>query len=338
MLNRVAKTYFLVVLCFSFAQDVRAESPIKFVMDWLFDGPQAIWTVAGQSRCFPDKGLNVSIDRGFGSGDTISKIASGAYDIGVADFGAIVRYNAEHPGNRVLTVFIVSELSGTSVAVLKSSGITKPKDLEGKKIASPQGDASRVMFPAFAKQNGVDASKIEWVTVAPKLRQAMLVQGQADAVAGHSFTVIEGLKELGVKPDDMLVMSYSKYGVEVPGNSVIVRPDWAVAHKKELQAFLQCAVYGIKGTISNPQQATETLKPYNSMIDPKAEVAGLEYSTATAVLTPYVKEHGLSVVDPARLERSIAIVADTIQVPPPSLGDVWTGDYLPPKSELMLSN
>jgi NitT/TauT family transport system substrate-binding protein len=336
MINQAVKASFI-ALGVAVASSAHAETKIKFLMDWVFDGPQAIWTAAGQSSCFPDKGLQVSIDRGFGSGDTISKVATEAYDIGVADFGAVVQYNVQHPENRMQIVFIVSDISGTSVAALKPSGIKGPKDLEGKKIASPQGDASRVMFPAFAKKNDVNVDKIEWVTVTPKLRQAILVQHQADAVAGHSFSVLEGLKALGVKPDDVFMMTYGDYGVDVPGNSVIVRPDWGKAHKKELQGFLSCAAYGIKESIRDPERATETLAKYNSLIDPKFEIAGLEYSTRTAVLTPRVKQNGLSVVDPSRLDRAIDLVAEATKLAKPAVSDIWDGEYLPDKSELMIS-
>ena len=119
MMSRFVTATILIALGFG-AQLARAETSIKFVMDWVFDGPQAIWTVAGQSTCFPDKGLNVSIDRGYGSGDTITKIAAGAYDIGVADFGTIVAYNAQHPDNKITVVLIVSDLSATAVSDRKS--------------------------------------------------------------------------------------------------------------------------------------------------------------------------------------------------------------------------
>src|SRR5229473_6399291 len=82
------------------AADAAERTPIKFVMDWAFEGAQSIWTVAAESGCFQQAGLDVKIDRGFGSGDAVSKVASGAYDIGVSDFNTLISYNGAHPSEK----------------------------------------------------------------------------------------------------------------------------------------------------------------------------------------------------------------------------------------------
>src|SRR6266567_4309664 len=72
-------------------------TPIKFVMDWAWEGTQASWAIASDSGCYAKNGLDVKTDRGFGSGDSIGKVVGGAYDIGVADFSTVVNYNNSHP-------------------------------------------------------------------------------------------------------------------------------------------------------------------------------------------------------------------------------------------------
>ncbi|PZP25843.1 MAG: taurine ABC transporter permease [Pseudomonas kuykendallii] len=329
------KALLAVGLGIALTQPVFAEDmPLKVVLDWAFEGPQAMWSAAAQSGCFGQKKLDVSIDRGFGSGDTISKVAAGSYDIGVADFGSIVAYNAKHPDNPLVAAFIVSDRSSASVNVLKSSGITSPKALEGKRIADTQGEASRVLFPAFAKENGIDPAKISWVNVSVNLRQASLVRGQADAAAGHILTVVNGLRALGVKKDEIFSMPFAEYGVDVPGNAVIAKPAWAQAHPQQMRDFLSCTVAGIKTTISDPKAAIASLKKYNSMLDADYEAEHLEFATHVAVLTPHVKQNGLSNIDPARLNRSIEQISEALGVERPLTSQVWTADYLPPQSEL----
>jgi NitT/TauT family transport system substrate-binding protein len=318
------------------AQTASAATPVKFVMDWAFDGPQAIWTIAAQQACFAKQGLDLKIDRGFGSSDSIGKVAAGAYDIGVADFSSIVAYDAAHPDTALKIVFVVSDRSPTSVSVLKTSGVTKPKDLEGKRLADSQGEASRVLFPAFAKANGIDISKITWVSVAPNLREASLLQGKADAAAGHMFTVLSGMKALNVSQDKVLTMEYAKYGVDVPGSSVIVRQQWASTHQKEMQGFLTCAASGIRASISDPKAALASLHQYNSLLDDPSEALALDFSTRYAILTPRVKQNGLSYVDPARYNEVLRQVSGALGVPTPALSNIWDGAFLPPKTQLMV--
>jgi NitT/TauT family transport system substrate-binding protein len=313
----------------------QAQTPVKFVMDWAFEGAQSIWTIADQKSCFSNKGLKVTIDRGFGSGDAISKVASGAYDVGVADFSSIVAYNAAHPDQKLITTFVISDRSPTSVVTLKKNGITTPKQLEGKRIADALGEASRVLFPVFAQKNDIDTTKVNWVNVTPNLRQASLLQGQADAAAGHVFTVLLGLRALGVKDDEIQLMPYANYGVDLLGNSIMTKPQWATSHKKEMQDFISCAITGIKASIAEPDAAIASLKKFNSMADDKIEIEGLKFSSTFAILTPHVKEEGLSQIDPERLRTMLPQIAKAIDIPVPTPDEIWTDAYLPPKAERM---
>jgi NitT/TauT family transport system substrate-binding protein len=321
---------------FATAAAAAERVPVKFVMDWAFEGAQAIWTVAADRGCFAQAGLDVKIDRGFGSGDAVSKVASGAYDIGVADFSTLVSYNGTHRGEKLIAAFVVSDRSATSVVTLKKNGISKPQDLVGKRLADAQGEASRVLFPAFAKANGIDPGAVTWVTVAPNLRQTTLFHGQADAAAGHLFTIITGLQALGVGEADMVEFPYADFGVSAFGNSVIVKPEWAAAHPDIMRSFIRCAVAGIKGSIANPRYAIASLKKFNAMADDKTESTALAFSTNRAILSDDVRKYGLSAMEPGRLDRVLAQVADALQVPKPAAADVWTAAYLPPRDELML--
>jgi len=50
----------------------------------------------------------------------------------------------------------------------KDSGINTPKDLVGKKIGAPPGDAQRRSFPALATAHGFDAGQVTFVNIAPE--------------------------------------------------------------------------------------------------------------------------------------------------------------------------
>lgn len=311
-------------------------TPIKFVMDWAWEGTQASWAVASDSGCYAKAGLDVKTDRGFGSGDAIGKVAGGAYEIGVADFSTLVNYNSSHPTAKLITVFIVSDRALTSAVGMKKAGINKPKDLEGKKIAGVQADASRTLFPAFAKANGIDMKTINWVSVAPNLRQTAVFQGQADAAVGHLNTVVTGMHKLGVKDEEMTIMPYADNGVRLYGNAVIVKPDWAAAHADVMKSFVKCAVAGIKGTLADPKAAVTTMQKFSSMVDQKSELDALDFSTTRAVYTDDVKKNGLSEVTAARLDSGLAQISDALGISKPAPSDVWTSAYLPPQSERMI--
>jgi NitT/TauT family transport system substrate-binding protein len=161
---------------------------LRVVLDWKYEGEHAQFTVPVTDGTYRKLGLNVRVDRGNGSGDTIAKVAAGAYDVGLADTYAMIRFNAANPNNQLISVAIVQDTSAVGVVGLRSKGINKPADLAGKRIYAPTSDAGRILFPIFASLNGIDLNSIQWNTVTSELRDSMLARREADAVTSNTVT------------------------------------------------------------------------------------------------------------------------------------------------------
>ena len=115
-----------------------AETAIKFQLDWRFEGPSALFLQPAAKGYFKQAGLDVSIDAGSGSGGTVTRVASGTYDMGLADMAALMEFHANNPDapNKPVAVMMVYNNTPASVMALKKSGITKPTDLTGKKMGA----------------------------------------------------------------------------------------------------------------------------------------------------------------------------------------------------------
>jgi NitT/TauT family transport system substrate-binding protein len=313
-----------------------AQTPIKFSMDWTYQGSQAIWFVAQDSGCFTREGLNVTIDRGFGAGDVLSKIGAGAYDIGFSDFNTLIQFNGENPNSKLISVLMVYDATPTSIATLKSSGVTKPADLVGKQIASPTNDASRILFPIFAKANGIDPAKVNWASTSPALRESMLARRQVDGTAGHMWTQLIGLRALGVKEDDINLMLYSKMGVDTFGSILVAKPSWAAANPRAVTSFIRCVAEGINGAIANPKAAIAALKKRDPLLDEAVETDRLLLSLSVGVLTENVKRNGLHTFNAERFTRAATIASEIFKVPMPEMRDIVDDKYLPPRKDLSI--
>jgi NitT/TauT family transport system substrate-binding protein len=314
----------------------KAQTPIKFLLAWTYEPPTSAWTLAQTSGCFERNGLDVTIDGGRGSGDTLSKVAAGAYDIGIADFSALVAFDAKYPDQRMIATMIMNDRAPMSVGVLKSSGITKPADVAGKRIADNVGEASREMFPAFAKSTGINPDSITWINVAPNLREVALVRGQADAAAGNFLTIWAGLHRLGLKDGDFTLMPYADYGVEIMGNSVVTKPAWAAAHPDIMKKFNACGIEAIRTSILQPPVAVDSLKSYNALIDRAEGITELQIANRVTSMTGYVKTHGLGGVDVDRVEKALTEISDALGIAKPAASEVWAADYLPPPEDRMV--
>jgi NitT/TauT family transport system substrate-binding protein len=65
-----------------------AADKVRFQTDWLPSGERAMYYGGWQKGIFADEGIDITITRGYGSGDTVTKLAGGAFDFGVADVAA----------------------------------------------------------------------------------------------------------------------------------------------------------------------------------------------------------------------------------------------------------
>ncbi len=313
-----------------------AQTPLKFTLDWVFQGPTSPFLVALDKGYYKAEGLDVTMDPGQGSAGAVQRVATGAYDIGFADVNSLIEYNAKNAGKEILCVFMAYDFPPFGVHALKKSGIAKPADLAGKKLGAPVFDASFRLFPAFAKKNGIDAASVQHVNLTPQLREQSLVQGTVDFISGHYFSSILDLKARGVKPEDVVSFNYSDYKMDVYGNGIIVSP--ALAAKPEVvTGFLRATAKAWKEVAANPAIGIAAAKKRDPLIDEKLETERLDMSLRMNVLTPFVKANGMGDVDPARFARSVKDVAEAFGLPAaPAPDKVFTAKFLPPKAERMV--
>ncbi len=318
------------------AATARAETEVKFVLDWALQGNHAMWALAFEKGYFAREGLKVTMDRGFGSGDSTIKVGSGTYDIGFSDVNGLVKFNAENPNNRVINVLQIFDNLLASVVSLKAKNIKTPQDLVGKTLASPDGEASRLLFPAFARANKIDPASIKWLSVTPQMRETLLVQGQTDAIAGFSSTAYFNIKAAGVPAADIVVMGYPEYGVELFGNSLNVTAAYAEKHPEVVAGFVRASIAGWRDMVRDPKGGIAALKKRDALLNDQVELDRLQYVLDKALLTPSMKTHGIGYLDPARMEKTITLNAEAFNVAnPPKADAIFTTKFLPPQADRM---
>jgi len=327
----------LAVVVWAAAGPASAQTRIRYDNGWLFDGGHAYGALAQDRGCFAREKLEVTMDRGMGSSDTLSKLAAGAYDVGEADFNTTAQFAATHPESGVVVIFVISDGSPASVMALKGHGIEKPQDLVGKSIADPVGEAARVLFPAFAAANNFDPGAVNWISIAANLREQLLAQSRTDAIVGHVFVMRTGLSRLGIKPQDTVALRYADWGVDIFGPSLVTTHAWAEAHRQAATSFVRCIAEALKIEIADPRGAVAAVKARNSMLEDELEVEAQKFSD-TLVLTDNVRKNGLSYVTRERLDRTLKQLSEALGVAMPPADRVWTERYLPPAAELKVAD
>jgi NitT/TauT family transport system substrate-binding protein len=313
----------------------QAQTPIKFQLDWRFEGPAALFLQPAAKGYFKAAGLDVTIDSGNGSGGTVTRVASGTYDIGFADMAALMEFHANNPDapNKPVAVMMVYNNTPAAVLALKKSGITKPADLSGKKLGAPVFDAGRKGFPIFQKANNI--SNVAWTSMDPPLRETMLVRGDIDAITGFSFTSLLNLEARGVKAEDVIVMNYADNGVKLYGNAIIASPKLIAENPAAVKAFLTAFAKGAKDVMANPAASIETVKARDGIINVPLETRRLQLAIDAVVASPDARKEGFGQIVPGRLALMASQVSDAYgtktRVDP---AKIWNGSMLPAAADL----
>ncbi|GAB2457097.1 ABC transporter substrate-binding protein [Comamonas humi] len=312
----------------------QAATPIKFQLDWRFEGPAAFFLLPAAKGYFKDAGLDVAIDAGSGSGGVVQRVASGAYDMGFADLAALMEFQANNPDvpNQPVAVMMVYNNTPASVMALKKSGIAKPADLSGKKLGAPVFDAGRRGFALFAKANQVGS--VQWTTMDPPLRETMLVRGDIDAITGFTFTSLLNLEARGVKAADVTVMPFADHGVKLYGNAIIASPKLIQQNPGAVKAFLRAFAKGAKEVIANPGAAVAHVKERDGIVNTQLETRRLQLAIDTVVNSADAHAEGFGQVSPTRLSLMASQVSDVYatktRIRPEA---VWNGSLLPTAAE-----
>jgi NitT/TauT family transport system substrate-binding protein len=313
------------------------EAPtIRFVLDWKYEGEHAQFTVPITDGTYKRLGINVNLDRGNGSGDTVAKVAAGAYDMGLADTNTMVRFNANNPGNQLIAVAMVQDASASGVVALRSKGIEKPADLAGKRIYAPAADAGRILFPIFAQLNNIDLNSIQWNTVTSDLRDSMLARREADAVTSNIVTTVMNVRAVGVPQSELTTFFYGRYGVDLYGSSVVTTRAYAEKNPETVRKFILGLVHGLNTMVADLNASMASLKTYDPLLNDDVEKERMIISMRDMLITPNVLKNGFSSVDPERLERTLKQVAPVFKIAAPPAADVYIDRYLPAASERVI--
>jgi NitT/TauT family transport system substrate-binding protein len=311
--------------------------PVKIMMDWAWQGPQSPFLLAEKKGYFRAESVAVQLDRGFGSLRTPTEIAQGTYQMGFADLPTAIQFMFRNPASEVVCVGVVFDQSPLAAITDANGPIRTPKDLEGKRIAAPEADGGRQMFPAFARATGIDTSKINWLTVTPQLREPMLARGEADAITGFLTSAIMSLEAVNFPASRQRLFRYRDFGLPFYSGAILTSKKFARENPALVRGVLKASYRGFQDAIRNPDESIVALREREQLTDVAIERRRLGIAIEELMVTANTRANGLSAVDPARMQRNIDIVKETFSLAGDlKVADVWDPSFLPERQFLAL--
>lgn len=310
------------------------KKDIRIMMDWIIQGTHAPYFIAQQKGYYKEAGLgDVKIDAGKGATNVAVSVAGGAYDFGWVDMPALIKFNAQNPNTPLMAVYISFDDCPLAFVTLKAKNIRKPSDLNGVRIAGGPGSAVHDTAAVLFKSANAGEVKVNWLPVQPQLFGPMVARGEADGTAGFINSNLPALMDVGIKYEDIHLVKYSDFGANMYGLTLATTKSFLEKNPDTVKALVKALNKGTIDTIKDPAAALKVMKSVDPMMKDEIEKTRLDLALSLTN-TAWVKQNGLSVVQPDRLKLTIDAVASAYGVAnPPKPEDVYTDKYLPPVAE-----
>jgi NitT/TauT family transport system substrate-binding protein len=247
------------------AAEKAKETPITIRLDFIIGGNHAPWFVAWEKGFYAKRGLNVTIQPGTGSADTVRTIASGGADVGFANVSTAIVGRS-----RATPIVTVAQLGYIAVTVLsrEKSDIKSLKDLEGKSWAISPGQAQWFLLPALARINNLDFKSIKIEETAPPLQPAALVARKADFITMFRASNDEVAEMAATKQGIRLRRTHMRdSGLDIYGSALIAKEEDIKRRPEMIRAYVEGTMEGLRYTRDHQDEALKILLKLKPELD-----------------------------------------------------------------------
>jgi NitT/TauT family transport system substrate-binding protein len=251
-------------------------------------GRESYIYVAMDKGFFSEAGFDVQVQPGKGTDPNIKLLQAGAVDFAVLDISAaLIAY-----GKGTYQDFtIVSALQQRNLAcfmAFSGSGISTPKDLEGKKIAYIPGGIVKTLFDTYAKLAGVDPTKVTWIATQPEALVPALQSGKVQAATQFVVGKPQVEKAAKEKGQSAVVLPFSDQLTNIYGNGLAVSKKLATENPDKVKRFNTAMLKGLQYALDNPDEAGKIYAKYQKTQPEPVAAAEMK------LMIPYARTGGVT--------------------------------------------
>ena len=279
-----------------------AGESVNLILNWTPTADHSPFYYAKTQGWYEKAGIDLSIEVGKGSGVSSLKVGSGGSPFGVADLATMLV--ARSKGADAVALMSIYANTGQTFYWLKSYGVSGAKDFPGHKIGNPPGDASRVMWPAFAKAAGIAPDAVSFVNVGPTAKIAALKSHTVDIVSDfyneHDLKVVEFGNDLGF-------VNWKDIGLNPYGNSLIVNGAFLEKNPKLAENFVRITQKAYAACVADVAPCLKALLDQVSGLD--RENQERQWERIKFLMTDdFTTIKGLGWIDAERMKKDYELV------------------------------
>ncbi|MFY1690336.1 ABC transporter substrate-binding protein [Plantactinospora sp. WMMB782] len=272
-------------------------------------GRDAFAWVAKEKGYFAEAGIEVEIQKGAGNVPNLTALKSNKVQFAALDFTGAVIQAGKGEFTDWRAVAAVHQQTLVAVMTTKDTNISAPKDLEGKTVATGKGSVTELLFPAYARLAGIDATKVKIQPAQATALNGLMASRQVDALG----TFLLSRTALGAaSKKEVVVLPYSDYLRDLFGNAIITTPGLIEKDPDLVRRFTGALLKGLQYSIEHPEEAAQILNRAEPSYAVPSGVGEIK------AMTPYVAPVGgapVGFMDEQRVMRTIAVMQGAGLIP-----------------------
>ncbi len=342
-MGRVTRTRALVFMltlgtllwAWSLADAQKSLRPYALILDFVPTGEYVPHYTALEKGWYREEGLDVKVQRGQGSADTVKRIAAGQGDVGIADISTVIAARANSDA-KVKAIALWYRRPPHGIFVRADSPIKAPRDLEGKKLAISPGNSHQILWPIFEKLSGLKPNSVTWVTMDAASMPPSLIKGTTDAVP--FFVVHEArIRKIARQQnqDIRVLVAWADLGLDLSSTSLIAREETIEKDADGLKAFLRATLRGADYAFRQKHfdEGVGYVVKHHPEVDPDGALGAAQVASRFVYAEEVVNgKFAVGQFDPARLEKTRDTYTEYLGLKRKvGLDEVYTNDLLPAK-------
>lgn len=304
-MRKFAKQFAVLLGALFGASSASAADKVIFSLNWVPYGLHYGVFAAEAQGFYKDAGLDIDIQRGYGSGDTVKRVATGAATIGMADMASVIIGRGN--GMAVKKVAVVLDRSADAIFYIKGIGIDRPENLAGRSLGAAAGETPLNLFPVFAGNVKLDPAKVNVVNVTPPAKFPTLVSKKVDAIVAmvtEEPAIQSAAQKAGVEVGKFV---YSDHGVDYYSIGIIASDEMLKSKGDLVKRIVDATMRGYAWAIQNPDAAADA---YVKRFPESSRDLTLAQWRVTMqhMLTDNSRKHGLGYMDRAKTEKTLDLI------------------------------
>jgi len=284
---------------------------VTLILNWTPAADHSPIYYARSQGWYQKAGIDLNIEVGKGSAVSALKVGSGAAPFGISDLATMLV--ARSKGADDVALMSIYANTGQTFYWLKSTGVNGPKDFAGRKIGNPPGDASRVMWPAFAKAVGLAEDSVSFVNIGPTAKSAALKSHAVEIISDFYNSHDIKLKEFG---SDLGSLNWKEIGLNSYGNSLIVNGAYLAKNPKLAEDFVRITQKAYAACVADFEPCLNVLLDQVSGLDREEQL--LQWRRIKELMTDeFTTTKGLGWIDEGRMQRDYELVKTYLGIEKP---------------------